>query len=479
MKKLFLSYLIRFVFGAIALGVGIWYISSSLGGASLSYTSMDTFMNSIGAADGNIANASGCFLCGYVNDLFGVLGNASEKFWAAILNNLWILMVVGFGIFLFIHTIKYFYKAMTDAAAMDGKEQKFAFAAWFDPVWRTGVRVMIVGAIIGAFGMGGVDALKVLGDIVIQPVMYIGTQLSMVATGVINSANCVPAGLDQANAMAPVSNAFMCIVGNINTVMLAGAAGGFALMNYAWMGLGGGVLTWIAGLLTVMMFVVIGFDLFFQILSVIFKLVFVVIFLPIFVAATAFEKTWKTASGVLKRAIDMLVNAAVKVIAISLKVVIIYAIVSFAGSEVFPGAGIFPPLLQTESHGTESDAVHAVFAKCESVATIDGEIDKDLFHDCFEIEKATVSAQYPHAFDFMRDGWGFLILMIGLFFLYIYVLSPRIDKMLAETPSFLPFKKTGESEKGGLDDFGGEMKKFGKLAWKKPQDWLDKLVKEK
>lgn len=479
MKKLFLSYLIRFVFGAIALGVGIWYVSSSLSGASLSYTSMNTFMNSIGASGGNIANTNGCFLCGYVNDLFGVLGTASEKFWAAILDNLWILMVVGFGIFIFIHTIKYFYKAMTDAAALDGKEQKFVFNTWFDDVWRTAVRIMVVGAILGAFGMGGIDTLKALADITIQPVMYIGTQLSMAATGVINSGNCIPAGLDQTNAMAPISDAFMCIVGNINTVMLAGAAGGFALMNFAWLGLGGGVLTWIAGLLTVIMFVVIGFDLFFQILSVIFRLIFLVIFLPIFAATAAFQKTWKTASAALGNAVKMLVGAAVKVIAISLKVVIVYAVVSFAGSEVFPGAGIFPPLLETQSRGNESDIVHAVFSKCESIAMIDGEIDKDTFRDCFEVEKATVSAQYPHAFDFMRDGWGFLMLMIGLFFLYIYVLSPRIDKMLAETSSFIPFKKTGESEKGGLDDFGGEMKKFGKLAWKKPQDWLDKLVKEK
>ena len=27
----------------------------------------------------------------------------------------------------------------------------------------------------------------------------------------------------------------MCVVGNLNTVMLAGAGGGFALMNYAWL----------------------------------------------------------------------------------------------------------------------------------------------------------------------------------------------------------------------------------------------------
>ena len=36
MKKLLLTYLVRFVFFAIALGVGIWYLSSSIGGSTIS-----------------------------------------------------------------------------------------------------------------------------------------------------------------------------------------------------------------------------------------------------------------------------------------------------------------------------------------------------------------------------------------------------------------------------------------------------------
>ena len=47
--------------------------------------------------------------------------------------------------------------------------------------------------------------------------------------------------------------------------MLAGAAGGFAMMNYAWLDMGGGAFTWLAGLSLVLMFLIIGFDLFFQI----------------------------------------------------------------------------------------------------------------------------------------------------------------------------------------------------------------------
>lgn len=115
MKTLLIGYLVRFIIGAIALGVGIWYVSSSLENVSITYISLDSFLKSIGATDGNIASANGCFLCGYVNDLFVVLGNASELFWNAILDNLWVLMVFGFGIFVVVHTIKFFYKAMNDA----------------------------------------------------------------------------------------------------------------------------------------------------------------------------------------------------------------------------------------------------------------------------------------------------------------------------------------------------------------------------
>ena len=486
MKKLFLGYLVRFLFGAIALGVGIWYVSSSLSGASLTYTSMDGFLGSIGAVDGNIASTNGCFLCKYVNDLFFVLGTASESFWHAILSHLWILMVIGFGVFLFIHSAKYIYKAMMETTKLDTKEKKLAFAPWFNDVWRNGVRIMIVGAIIGAFGMGGASSIKALSNITIQPVMYVGTELSMAATGISSSAQCVPAEIGADNPMASVSNSFMCIVGNINSVMLAGAAGGFALMNYAWMGLGGGAFTWIAGLLVVIMFVVIGFNLFFEILSVIFKLVFLVIFLPLIAAASAFEKTWKMASGVVKNAVKTLIESAVKVVAISLKVVIVYAMVFFAADEFFPGpvdgySSIFPPLLVGETVSSDALAlsIKNVFSTCEATATINGEIDKDTFKNCFNLHKAQIESRYPGAFDFMHDGLGFLLLMAGLIFVYFYVLAPRVDKLLASVPSFEPFKNSGEKEGGGIDNFGADLKKWIKMGWKKPQEFAEKMIKEK
>ena len=40
-KKWLIEKIITFVICIIALGVGIWYLSSSIGGASLSYTNLD------------------------------------------------------------------------------------------------------------------------------------------------------------------------------------------------------------------------------------------------------------------------------------------------------------------------------------------------------------------------------------------------------------------------------------------------------
>ena len=377
MKAQLIMIAIRLLMGAIALGLGIWYLSSSISGAALTYTSMSGFMNAVGATDGNVANVNGCFMCGYISDLFGVISRATELFWTAIVDNLWILMALGFGIFLFIHTAKYLFDASKKNANLDGKENNLDFKSWFDKVWRQGARIMIVGAFMGALGMGGTAALRTVANITITPVMFVGAELSMAASGVSDAASC--GALDTVNTgdnlLNPILQPFMCVIGNINSVMLAGAAGGFALMNYAWLDMGGGAFTWIAGLALVLMFLIIGFDLFFQILSVVFKLVFLIIFLPLLLAAAAFEQTWKLADGVVKNAINMLVKSAVQIVGITLKVLVIYATVSFAADEYFPGpndgySAILPPMMgQTvQNPDAQTLSVMEVFSTCEQVA---------------------------------------------------------------------------------------------------------------
>ena len=67
----------------LTFGLGIWYLSSSIGGNSLTYTSVDSFMNAIGATDG-IENVGTRFLGTYVVELLNILGDASEMFWTGI-----------------------------------------------------------------------------------------------------------------------------------------------------------------------------------------------------------------------------------------------------------------------------------------------------------------------------------------------------------------------------------------------------------
>ena len=175
---------------ATALGIGIWYLSSSLSGSSLTYTSVDNFLHAAGVQNGDISTANGCFLCGYIADLFGVLGDATEKFWTGMLDALWVIMIIGFGVFLFVHAAKHIYKAATETASGDTREKKLEFKSWFDKVWKQALRIMVVGVFIGGLGMGGTGALKIVSNITIKPVMFVGAELSMAATGISSAAQC-------------------------------------------------------------------------------------------------------------------------------------------------------------------------------------------------------------------------------------------------------------------------------------------------
>lgn len=460
--------------GAIAIGVGIWYLSSSLGETSITYTSMDNFLGTIGAGD-DIASASGCFLCGYMADLFSTIGHATEMFWNASIKIIWLLLILGFGTYIFISAINHILAAAKTTANLDGGTKKLEFKTWFDKIWRQGLRVMIVGVLIGAIGMGGTTALKTVTNITVRPVMFLGAELSMAATGTVSGTQCdvIKSESEKADdVLSPVMGPFMCVLGNMNTVILAGAASGFSLMNFAWLGLGGGMFTWLAGLAIVIMFLIIGFNLFFEVLSIVFKLIFAVVFLPFLLAAAAFEKTWKTASNITSNAINnILLKSAIQCIAITLKVLILFATVSYAADQYFPGpvdgySAIMPPLLSTSAENPDAKtmSVMNVFSECERVATAGGEMDQDAFLECFETKRTAVESKYPGAFDFMENGWDFLMLMIGLFLLYYYAVSPRIDKII---------KAPGTDE----FDFGGWVKRLGKNIWASPYNFASDVIK--
>ena len=55
-KKWLIEKGIKLLLSAIALGVGIWYVSHSLGGASLSYTSVNNFITQINSNSNGISH---------------------------------------------------------------------------------------------------------------------------------------------------------------------------------------------------------------------------------------------------------------------------------------------------------------------------------------------------------------------------------------------------------------------------------------
>lgn len=468
-KKKLIELAFKVAIGLIALGIGIWYLSHSIGGASLSYTSVDGFMTQIGVQNGDIATANGCFLCKYIAELFAVMGRATEMFWTGIVHNLWILMSVGFGIFIILHTLQYIRETATSKDVKDqtDKEPVLDFQKWFDKVWKTGLRILIAGAVIGAINWSGTSALKTITNITVTPVMYIGSTLSMAATGVVSHAKCeMPEEAKSAeDILNPVLKPLMCVMGNLNSVMLAGAGGGFALMNYSWMGLGGGAFTWVAGLLLVIGFLVIGFDLIFQVLSVLFKLVFIIIFMPLLIAAAAYEKVWALAEGLFNKSIEILVNSAISILKISIKIAIIFVIVYFSADNYYPGpedgfTTILPPLMgqrQDANLDQQTLSVMNAFSTCEKVALKDGKMDKDAFKQCFKTQRNLVESRYPGAFDFMDDGFEFFMFMLGVIFLYFWVISPKIDILLNTS-----------KDKAETFDYGGTLKKIGKTAYDAP-----------
>lgn len=479
---------VKFLMGAAAIGIAIWYLSASLGGAAITYTSMDNFLTAAGVQNGDIATVNGCFMCGYISELFVVIGNATERFWNLMVDNLWILMALGVGIFLFIHTAKYIWENAKKTNNLENpKEHKLEIKAWFDAIWKPVVRVLFVGAMLGTLGMGGNDAIRAVTNITITPVMYTGAQLSMMATGVDDASQCYAMDKktnDDGDVLNPVMQPFMCVIGNINSVVLAGAAGGFAMMNYAWMGMGGGAITWMAGLVLLIMFAVIGFDLFFQILSVVFKLVFIIVFMPLLLAAYAFEGTWSKASGLVSKAVETIVSSAVRIIAITLKVVIIYATVSYAADAYFPGpvdgyTTMLPPMMgqKPQNPDIQTMSVMDVFATCEQVALESGEMDKDKFKACFTARRAQVERQYPGAFDFLDNGWEFLVMMVCLFLLYYYAISPKIDKLLPAGNIKLPIPGENSSVATGENfDFGAWVHDLGVRVWNVPVQITKKIT---
>ena len=181
----------------------------------------------------------------------------------------------------------------------------------------------------------------------------------------------------------------------------------------------------------------------------------------------------------------MVVSSAIRIVAITLKVLVIYATVSFSADMYFPGprdgyTSILPPMMgmHAENPDAQTLSVMNVFATCESVALVDGEMDKDLFKDCFTARRAEVERAYPGAFDFLSDGWDFLLMMMFLFFLYYYAVSPKIDALLPNGAFKAPIPgENANVSTGEQFDYGAWVHDLGQKLWAVPVQITEKITK--
>ena len=86
---------------------------------------------------------------------------------------------------------------------------------------------------------------------------------------------------------------------------------------------------------------------------------------------------------------------------------------------------------------------------------VDGDISKDKFKTCFIEQRKIVEQKYPNAFDFMDDGFEFMLFMIGVALLYFWIISPKIDKLITEN-------------KSDAFDYGQKLKEFGNTVYSAP-----------
>lgn len=452
MKKTVVGIIVQVVVWAVLLGIGIWYLHSSIGGASMPYVSLPRFLQSIGACENgvcDIASANGCFLCPYVQKLFFVIGKSTEVLWDAIINHTWILMVFGLVVFMFWKAYDVINTSNKENASLGTGGRKLDFQLWFKDVKDLFIRVVLIAALLGAVNLGGRETLQGTANVVVYPVMHVGTSLAMAATGIGESAVCGGENVLQNGPMQSVAQSFLCVIGNLNAVILSGASSGFAMMNFAWMGMGGGLFTWLGGLAVVLLFLYIGFNVMFKVLNVVFNLVFIIVFLPLFLASLAFEKVWKTAGDIFSGGLGILAKTSVRVIGITIEIMILSSLVTFS---------------MEKTMSSDVVAETAIIEKCESVsANANGEIDKNVYVSCFKTERLT----HPEAFRYLDNGWDFLIMMIFIWCVYRFLIDQKLQAII------------DTSDKGAYFNFGNGLKEIGVQAIKIPGQIAKKFEKKK
>jgi hypothetical protein len=262
--------LIKIIMWCILMLVGTWYLYSSINGQAFAYVSINQFLSSIGACQGgqcDISTVKGCFLCPFVEKIFNIIGHAAGALWDSIMTTTWILLVIGLIIFIFYSAYKTIKESSDENIKLDTSDRKFDFKKWFEGIKSQLIRVMAAGAVLGVFGLGGHETLQQVSNVIVYPVMSIGTSIAGSMTDVAGDAVCEPKNIEE-TPMAGVTKSFVCVIANLNVAILKGASLGFAISDGVFAGMGGGFFIWLSGFGIVLMFMYLGFNILFQVMNV-------------------------------------------------------------------------------------------------------------------------------------------------------------------------------------------------------------------
>ncbi|MDR0319557.1 MAG: hypothetical protein LBH81_02345 [Rickettsiales bacterium] len=320
-------------FGAI-LAV-LYYYSASISGESLASVSLPDFLKQIGVCDAagkcDIA-AAGCIFCPYIRDLIDAVGNASAGVYEAFIGHIWIMLVLGFGIFAALSAWKILKEAAAQTADISAPgEKSLDIKPWITGLWQQAVRILVVGVFLGALGTLGNSAPRMLTDMTIRPILSIGAFISMKTAG-LPSGLCESAAPSEEDKYSLITESatrpLMCMAGVVNTIALLGANKGFATMNQG--SRDNKPLLWFLGLAAAAVFAIYGLKIFFELMNIVFTVLFFIMFLPVVIGALAFSKTWKLAGNVADNMLNQITSMAVGMVAIALKLSIFYALMSYA-----------------------------------------------------------------------------------------------------------------------------------------------------
>lgn len=400
-----LPYIIKTALWIAGLTAAVYYYASSITGGSAGQ-SLNEFMTSIGVGS-DISAANGCVLCPYIEQFIGAIDIAATGLYFAIVDYLWILIVLGFGIFALTSAMKLLKESMDSSLSADATaERKFEFAKWVEGLWKQGVRILFVGTFLGVIGFAGINAPRILSEITIKPIMSMGTYISMGVANIPDS--FCPYETETQPTETIISSdtlrPLMCMTGLVNAVSLAGVSGGFNLMTES--ASGEEYIMWLLGLALVLTFAFYGLKLFFELLNIVFTLLFFIMFAPIIIASYAFSNVWAPLKNVGDNVLNQTASLAVMMVAISLKLTIFLSIIVFAAGK-YGFANLFPADIAGNAPASDA-ALNA-------------------------------------------DPTGFLMTLLFVFLFYYYVVEKRLTKKFANanTNLFMDFGSKLESTLSG------------------------------